>query len=222
ANRATQIAGIDAVIEEPAGLSNRAPVLVLSWDPSTLHITGEEVAEDFARNAPRIAIGSGDGDGRAALRITPSQMRPGHEEVVAERIYGILSQPRPPRSAQPAPAQVDISGHWDLTITYAAGVSRHRLYLQQDGNWITGAHHSDFSQQPIEGIVEGTEVKLRSEVRSPGDRVLFLFTGHVAADIITGDVFLGEYLTAEFTAARVEYTSARRRISVPGGPPLAT
>jgi D-glucosaminate-6-phosphate ammonia-lyase len=222
AARVKQIAGVEAVIEQPAGLSNRAPVLVLSWDPAALHITGEEVAEDFARKQPRIAIGSGDTQDRAALRVTPSQMQPSEEEIVAERIYAILSQDRPPRAEQPTPAAVDVTGHWDFTIAYAAGVSRHRLYLQQEGNWIAGTHHSDFSQQEIVGQIAGNEVKLRSEARSPGDRVLFVFTGEAKEDTISGSVFLGEYLTATFSAERVVYTMQRRPITVPGGPPLAT
>jgi hypothetical protein len=39
---------------------------------------------------------------------------------------------------------------------------------------------------------------------------------------MTGSVFLGEYLTAKFTAKRVAYREEHRRIVIPGGPPLAT
>ena len=177
AQRARQVPGVETTIEQPAGLSNRAPVLVIHWDPAVLHITGEQVAEDFARNKPRIAIGSSDTEGKASIRITPSQMQPGNEEVVAERVYRILSEARTLQPAQLAPATVDITGHWDLTIEYFTSTSHHRLFLQQTGNWVEGTHQSEYSSQPIAGTVEGDEIKLRSQVQAPGDRIPFLFAG---------------------------------------------
>ena len=222
AQRATQVAGVTTTVEQPAGLSNHSPTLVVSWDPLALHITGEQVAEDFARKKPRIAVGSGDSEGKASIRITPSQMQTGSEKVVAERIYKILAEARSPQPTQLAPATVDIGGHWDLTVEYFTSTSQHQLYLQQDGNWISGTHQSDFSRQEIVGTVEGDQVKLRSQVRLPADNIPFLFSGQVTDDGIAGSIFLGEYLTAQFTAKRVTYSQARKPISIPGGPPLAT
>lgn len=222
AQRVTGITSVETTIEQPAGLGNRAPVLVIRWDPAMLHITGEEVAEDFARKRPRIAVGSQDTNGKAAIRITPSQMQPGNETIVAERIVQILTATRTPKPSQLAAATVDISGHWDLTIEYFTSTSHHHLYLQQEGNWITGAHQSDFSQQPIVGTVEGDGVKLRSEVQQPGDRIPFLFSGQAADDTITGSIFLGEYLTAQFSATRTTYQPLQKPFAIPGGPPLAT
>lgn len=222
AQRVAALPTVETHIEQPTGLSNVAPVLVVSWDPTTLHITGEAVAEDFARKRPRIAVGSQDHGGRAALRITPSQMQPGHEAVVAERIYQILTVPHTPKPTQLAPATVDISGHWNLTIQYFTSTSHHRLYLQQAGNWITGTHQSDFAQQPIVGTVKGDQIKLRSEVQQPGDRIPFLFSGQVADGTITGSIFLGEYLTAQFSAKRTTYQPLQQPFAIPSGPPLAT
>ncbi|MCB0138520.1 MAG: hypothetical protein KDE50_01300, partial [Caldilineaceae bacterium] len=63
AQRVATIAGVATEVVQPTGLSNHSPTLVISWDPLALHITGEQVAEDFARNRPRIAIGSQDQGG---------------------------------------------------------------------------------------------------------------------------------------------------------------
>ena len=90
---AQRVRGIDSVsteVNDPTGLSNRAPVLTISWDPAVLHITGAEVAEDFARNKPRIAVASGGANGRTSIGITPNQMQPGNDQVVADRIHRIL------------------------------------------------------------------------------------------------------------------------------------
>ena len=222
AQRVSQVGGVETSVEQPSGPSNHSPTLVISWDPAALHITGEQVAEDFARNRPRIAVGSGDADGKACIRITPSQMQPGHEEVVAERIYQILAETRSPQPTHLAAAEVDISGHWDLTVEYISSTSQHQLYLQQEGNWIEGVHQSDFSSQEIVGTVEGDRVKLRSQVRRPGDGIPFLFSGRASGDVVSGSIFLGEYLTAQFTAKRATYRKLREPFAIPGGPPLAT
>ena len=71
-------------------------------------------------------------------------------------------------------------------------------------------------------MVEGNEVKMRSSIRLPGNGVTFLFSGTATPDAITGSVYLGEYLNAKFTARRAAYLGEKRRITIPGGPPLAT
>ena len=222
AQRVSNVESVETRIEQPSGLSNHSPTLVISWDPARLHLSGEEVAEDFARNKPRIAVGSRDGEGKAYLRITPSQMQPGNEQIVAERIYQILTEPRSPKPAQLAAAEVDISGHWDVSVEYFSSTSQHQLYLQQEGNWIEGVHQSDFSSQEIAGTVEGNQVKLRSQIHQPGDTILFLFSGQASGEIISGSIFLGEYLTAQFSAKRATYQKLRKPLAIPGGPPLAT
>jgi uncharacterized pyridoxal phosphate-dependent enzyme len=222
AQRVVQIPGVTTEIVQPSGRSNRSPTLVVSWNPAALHITGEQVAEDFARNKPRIAVGSDDTEDKASIRITPSQMQPGNEETVAERIYTILREERDPQPTHLAAATVEISGHWDLTVEYFTSTSHHQLYLQQEGNWIEGTHQSDFSHQAIVGVVEGDQVKLRSQVHLPGDNIPFLFAGRVADDVISGSIHLGEYLTAKFTARRSTYQKLHKTFAIPGGPPLAT
>ncbi|MBT4504108.1 MAG: aminotransferase class V-fold PLP-dependent enzyme [Gemmatimonadetes bacterium] len=222
ATRVESIGGVTTRVEEPRGLSNHAPALRISWDPSALHITGEEVAEDFARKTPRIAVGSGGEDGLTSINITPNQMQPGNAEVVAERVYQILSEERSPKSTELAPAGADIDGHWDVTVEFFSGTGRHQLFLQQDGNWIEGTHESDFSSQGIAGTIEANEVKLRSEMRRPGNGITFIFSGKIEGGTISGTVFLGEYLKATFTAEKSSLKGVRRMVAIPGGQPLAT
>jgi len=222
AQRLLKIDGVSTKVTEPSGLSNHAPVLYVSWDPDRLHITGDEVAEEVARNKPRIAIGSRDGDGLTSINITPNQMRPGNAKVVADRLYGILSKKRPPRTDKLQAPKVDISGHWEIDVEFFTSTSKHYWYLEQDGNWLQGTHQSDFATQEIAGMVEADEVKMRSNYRIPGNHISYWFSGKVSDNTITGSIFLGEYLTAKFTATRRNYRDRRERIVIPGGPPLAT
>jgi hypothetical protein len=217
-----KIDGISTNVTEPTGLSNRAPVLHISWDPEKLHITGEEVAEEVARNKPRIAIGSRTRDGKTSVNITPNQMQPGNAKVVADRLFAILSQKRQPQSTAMTPPKANISGHWDVEVEFFSSKSQHTLFIEQDGNWIQGSHKTDFALQEVVGMVEGDEVKLRSVYRIPGNSISYLFSGKAADDSISGSIYMGEYLTANFTAKRSAYNDERRRIVIPGGPPLAT
>jgi uncharacterized pyridoxal phosphate-dependent enzyme len=217
-----KVKGVSTEVTEPRGLSNVTPRLSIKWNPDKLHITGEEIAEEVARNAPRIAIGGGTRDGVTYMSITPSQMRPGEAKIVAERLYKILKKKRKPRNDALAPASVNLRGHWEVEMEFFTSKSNHVLFLEQDGNWITGTHQSDFATQEIAGVVEGDEVKMRSNFRAVADSINYWFSGKISGDTMTGSVFLGEYLTAKFKAEKATYKSDRKRINVPGGPPLAT
>ena len=228
--RVSAIDGVKTAVREPTGLSNRSPSLIISWDPAKLHITGEEVAEDLARNKPRIALGTGGGRGKGqpepgttSLSITPWMMQPGEDKIVAERIYGILSAKRDPKPAQPRPPAADLSGRWDLDIKFFSSRGGHTLFLEQKGNQIQGTHKGDLSVREVYGTIEGDRVKLRSASaeRGTGDSVIFTFSGSVSGDSISGPIHMGEYLTAEFTGKRHPYPPARGPIVVPTGPPLA-
>ncbi|PHQ61497.1 MAG: selenocysteine synthase [Maribacter sp.] len=221
--KVTKVKGVTTEVKLPKGLDNRTPRMQISWDPKKLHITAEEIAEDLARNKPRIAIGGRSSEKMTSISITPSQMRPGNAKVVANRLYEILSKKRKPQSDKMKPASFNITGHWDLEVAFLTSKSTHKLFLEQDGNWIKGSHTSDFSTQEIFGMIEGDEVKLRSHYRAPGDSINYWFSAKASEnELSVGSIFLGEYLTAKFTAKRSTYKNAQKKIVIPGGPPLAT
>jgi uncharacterized pyridoxal phosphate-dependent enzyme len=225
--RVSTIAGVKTSVREPTGLSNKSPSLTITWDPSKVHITGDEVAEELARTKPRIALG-GDARGNDAeagttsISVTAWMMQPGDDKVVADRIYGVLSARRSPRSTNMTKPSASVSGRWDVDIEFFSSRSRHTLFIEQDGNWLQGSHQGDFSVRDMIGMIEGNEVKLRSVERRPGAAVTFIFSGTVSGDTISGPIHMGEYLNATFTAKRHSYPTERTRIVVPKGPPLAT
>lgn len=221
-SKVTKVKGVTTEVTQPRGLDNRCPRLNISWDPDKLNITGDEIAEIVARSKPRIAIGSRSGEGMTSINITPSQMRPRNAKVVADRLHEILSQKREPISDDMAAAKADIKGHWEVEMEFFTSRSTHYFFLEQDGNWVSGTHRSDFSTQEMVGVVEGDEIKLRSNYGIPGDHISYWFSAKQDGDTLSGSVFLGEYLTAKFSAKRLEYKKGHNRIVVPGGPPLAT
>jgi D-glucosaminate-6-phosphate ammonia-lyase len=227
ARRVSTIGSVKTSVREPTGLSNRSPSLTIAWDPSTLHITGDEVAEELARTKPRIALGgemrgSDAEPGTTSISVTAWMMQPGDGTIVAERIYGVLSAKRGPRSTDMAAPSANVSGRWDVDIEFFSSRSRHTLFIEQDGNWIRGSHQGDFTMRDMVGIIEGDEVKLRSVERRPGASVTFIFSGTVSGDTISGPIHMGEYLNAKFTAKKHTFSTEHTRIVVPKGPPLAT
>ena len=221
-SRMRTIKGIETKVTQPEGLSNHAPVLHIQWDPDEFHITGEEVAEEVARNKTRLAIGSRTNDEWTSVNITPNQMQPGNAEIVAERLHGILSQKRAPRSDMMKSAKVDLNGHWDIEVSFPSSKSQHKLFIEQDGNWIQGMHQTDFELLNLIGMVEGDDIKMRSDYRIPGNSLTYLFSGKIENEKLTGSIYLGEYLNATFKGNRIQYSNKRRKITIPGGPPLAT
>lgn len=217
----TTIKGVTSSIFEPTGLSNRSPVLHVYWDPNSFHLTGAELAETLGRSKPRIAVGSDDSADKASINITTGQMQPGNDLVVANRIYELLLQKRSPKPALAA-ATINVTGRWDLTVQFFSSTTTHHLYLEQEDNWISGIHQGDFSSRNLHGSLEGNALKLKSVDRHPGDFITFIFTGTADAQTMTGNIYLGEYRTATFTAKRVNTQLLKEQIMVPGGPPLAT
>lgn len=220
AKRLNTIEGVTTQINEPTNLDNHSPTLRVSWDPARFHITGPEVAEEVGRNKPRIALsggGGGGGGGNAGLTsitLTAFQMQPGNAQIVADRLHGVLSQKRAPKSTAMAPPAANLRGRWNATIQFFNSQSEHLLFIdEQDGNWLQGTHRGDFSTRAMRGTIEGNEVKFQSN---------YIFSGTLSGDTMAGDVHMGEYLTAKFTATRHDYPDARVPIVVPKGPPLAT
>jgi D-glucosaminate-6-phosphate ammonia-lyase len=224
----TKIEGVTAAVREPTGLNNRSPSLVISWNPDKLHITGEEAAEEMARTKPRIALGAGGGGpvneaaaGTTSISVTPWQMQPGQEKIVADRIYEVLSQERSPKPPLKPPV-ANLTGRWDTTVEFYNSKSEHVLFIEQNGNQIQGTHKGDFLTRDLYGIIDGDQVVLRSATseRGTGDSITFTFAGTVSSDTISGPIHMGEYLMSKFTARRHTYPRART-ILVPKGPPLA-
>jgi len=227
ASKLKSLAGISTEIRMPTGLSNRAPSLRISWDPDHFKITGEEMAEETARRKPRIAIDAGSGEGTTFISIVPSQMRQEQVSIVVERLYGILTATRSPKPNNFTKPTVVVTGQWELEIQYFSSTSFHTLYLEQDGNWIQGNHHADFSESEILGLVEGDQIKFRSVLRRPGDSITYLFSGTVKKDeaglpVMSGSIYLGEYMNATFKATKTKYKGIRRPFMIPGGPPLSS
>jgi seryl-tRNA(Sec) selenium transferase len=220
--KVNQINGISTKVVEPVNLNNKYPVLHIIWDPEKFHVTGYEIAEEVGRNKPRIALGNRDEpDGTSSIQITPGHMQAGEEKIVADRLFEVLSKKRSPKPEMKMPA-TNLSGRWDVEVQYALSASQHSFTIEQDGNWIQGTHKGDFDTKNMVGTIDGDEVKIKSTIPIVGNIIIYLFSGKVSGDTISGDIHMGEYLTAKFIAKRNKTKLPRQKVMIPGGQPLAT
>ena len=99
----------------------------------------------------------------------------------------------------------DVTGRWDVRIEYAAGSSTHVLHLRQRGHQVDGTHQGDFVARDLAGTINGADVTLRSTYGGQtGDSLSFTFTGKLSlsGNEMSGDLDMGEYLGAKWTAHR--------------------
>jgi L-seryl-tRNA(Ser) seleniumtransferase len=111
---------------------------------------------------------------------------------------------KPASSPSAAPTTVaDLSGTWEVDIDYIGSQSRHTFSLKQAGSDLSGKHQGDFVGRDVSGSIDGQGVRLQSRIRGGGIDVGYGFTGQLDGnDRMGGELDLGEYLTARWTARR--------------------
>lgn len=208
AARVAQVPGVTTEIRQPRGRSNRTPSLAVTWDEARIALTGHEVEMRLYDGEPRIAV-SGAGSFlpfppnlRPSIDITPYQLEAGEEQIIAERVYAVLAGAPATRSAPPS-AAFDLAGRWEVDVDFTARRSPHVFVLAQEGSALSGTLHASFAPRPIAGTIHGRDVVLRASYTSNGVRLNFTYTGTATdARTMSGDVSLGEYGTARWTARR--------------------
>jgi uncharacterized pyridoxal phosphate-dependent enzyme len=209
ARRVQTVPGVTTSVTQPEGLSNRMPTLQIRWDKAALGVSGDAVARQLFEGTPRVSVfparGRLGGPVENGLSIGPYMMAPGDELVVSERIVAALKNPVPTETKPVAPPAGDVTGSWDVRIDYAASSSTHALHLRQRGSDIDGMHQGNFVTREARGTIDGSAVQIRSAwPESQGDSLNFTFNGTLAGDAIEGELDMGEYLKARFTAKRHE------------------
>jgi L-seryl-tRNA(Ser) seleniumtransferase len=209
AERVSKVDGITTSIREPRELSNHSPTLSIRWDSNKLGISGDEVAKVLYTTEPRISISGGrrNTGGEASdtgLSITAYMMSPGEEKIVGDRLYQVLSQRRPARSAPALTSpSTNLTGRWDVRIEFASSASTHVLHLKQDGHRVVGTHQGNFQARDMSGSIVGETVRLSSVVtEAHGDALNYTFIGKAQRDDMSGTLDMGEYLGAKWTAVR--------------------
>lgn len=207
--QACRVDGITAEILQPEDLSNHAPRLRLKWDAEKVGITGQEVAKALDRGEPRIIVAGSTGERPArmasSVTIMPYMMSPEDAPVVAKALHAALAHPpkvdAPPASSA-APSRV--AGRWTVHLEFVRGEATHELAIEQQGGKLSGTHKTTWMSNPLRGEVNGAAIQFRSAHRYEGTVLNYVFEGRLEGDTLSGEVRMGEYGTARWTASRAK------------------
>jgi L-seryl-tRNA(Ser) seleniumtransferase len=196
----TKVQGVRTKMQPPAGASP-FPVLSVEWDPDRVGLTAGEVYDLLLSGEPRI-MSHASGQGYSFI-IRPVSIKPGDHLLVRDRLRAILAAaPSGVKKRSVAQPVADVSGRWDVVVEFAAAPARHVLFLQCQGNALTGLHAGRKLRGDLTGTIDGAEVRLRSRIPFEGNTLTYDFQGKLEDGRIEGEVGLGEYGRAKFTARR--------------------
>jgi L-seryl-tRNA(Ser) seleniumtransferase len=192
--------GVRTKMIPPAGASP-FPVMNVEWDPEKVAITAGELYEKLVNGEPRImshATGSGH-----SFTIRPVSIKQGDHLLVARRLREVFSQaPKGGQKPAPSPPSVDVAGRWDVDVAFACGSARHTMILDVKDNRVSGLHLGRKARGDLSGTIDGGNIQMRSVLPCEGVNLSYRFTGQISADRISGDIDLGEYGKARWTAKR--------------------
>lgn len=201
------VPGVTTEILKPVDLSNYAPELRIKWDGAALGITGKEVEDILAKGRPRILVAGSSGmrpdNMPSFVTIMPYMMQPGDYKIAAHALYAVLSKPpKFENPVRPSGEPAAIAGNWNVRIDFPVGTSNHKLTLVQNGSALTGFHEGETVGGDVRGSIYATEVRFRSHHSIQGTSINYEFIGTADGNKMAGDLNMGEYGPAKWSAVR--------------------
>jgi L-seryl-tRNA(Ser) seleniumtransferase len=206
--------GVSAEVIAPQGVV-KVPRLRVSWDKTKIALDGEALRLRVLDGEPRVML-----DDMAttdnAVEVDPFGLQPGEADQVGRALMAALSAPVVAKPAPAVPA-VDVSGAWDVHVSFLHGERSHRLTLQQQGEAITGSQSSVQFDGPVAGSLDADGIHLIFRTRYEGATISYKLDGAVADGRMQGTVALGsasdhhqgpinmaQFGTGQFEAVRAE------------------
>jgi len=195
----SDIPSVQSQVTQP-GRINVTPTLSIQWDQKVIPISPAQLVKELWEGEPRVGV-SLRGEG---IYIIPYMLEEDEEKLVAQRLRAALRWAYE-RGAAPTmerePAK--LAGNWLLSLKFILGQSQHSMSLKQEGASLSGQYRSGYAESTVEGLVSGNEVNFRTVINHEASHIPYSFAGKVEGEAISGQVSLGEYWTASFSAVRV-------------------
>ena len=216
----TRLPGVSTRRLPPNNSTDVIPRMEISWDAERWPIGALDVRNQLLNGTPRIMLDD-RGSSDTSLYILPFSLQPGEAKIVGEAIHRALSQSV--RSVKPSTTarqdgSTDVTGTWDLELSFVVGSARHRVELKSNGSKVSGSHRTLYFQNPLSGAISGETIEFSSLHKFEGTNLAYRFVGRVDADgnRMSGTVELGstgqaapgplnmkEYGSAAWKATRV-------------------
>jgi L-seryl-tRNA(Ser) seleniumtransferase len=168
----------------------RVPRLRVAWDAAKLGLDGEGLRLRLLDGEPRIMLDDHSAT-ENSVTIDPFGLQPGEADQVGRALAAALAAPN--QAAQPAPAApgIDVSGTWDMGVSFMRGERRHLVELRQKDGVITGSQTSHQFEGPVTGRLDAEGIHLTFSTRYQGTIIGYRLDGSVANGRMQGQVTLG-------------------------------
>jgi hypothetical protein len=133
-------------------------------------------------------------------------MMPGDDKIVADRLCAVLTNH--PKFENPPVSQgelASVAGQWQVTMQFGRGSAEHTVLFEQKGQDLLGTHQGEFISGDLTGSITANQIHFHSSQRIEGQLLTYQFAGTVEGDKMSGNVDMGEYGTARWTAKRHQY-----------------
>lgn len=187
----------------PPVWSGPFPDLRIEWDPAKIGLTAGELYDILLDGEPSImthAAGAGH-----SFVLRPVALKPDEYKIVAERLHEVFRNAPKPEERSLTPPRFDVSGRWDVQVKFLLGEARHLLFLEAQGNEIAGTHIGSRSGGELKGTIDGDKIRFRSVLPCEEANLGYTFEGTASGDRMSGELDLGEYPKAQWTAERYQY-----------------
>jgi L-seryl-tRNA(Ser) seleniumtransferase len=98
-----------------------------------------------------------------------------------------------------------VAGQWQVELKFDRGEAIHTLVFEQNGADLVGTHNGEYVTGDLQGKLRANQIRFHSTQRIEGQILSYDFSGMVDGDKMGGDVALGEYGSAHWTAERHHY-----------------
>jgi regulator of RNase E activity RraA len=98
--------------------------------------------------------------------------------------------------------QQKVAGEWTIALKFVAGTAQHTAIFVQDGDSLSGQYKGLFKDGTLSGLVQGDRIDFSARLSHEATSIVYHYTGKIEGETMRGTVEMGEYWTAEWTAAR--------------------
>jgi D-glucosaminate-6-phosphate ammonia-lyase len=181
------VPGVSTEVIAPKGVV-RVPRLRVSWQRDDL--VGEQVRLRLLEVEPRIMLDD-TAVKQNSFEIDPFGLQLNEAAQVGIGILAALRSSGAAIEATAPPGRIDLSGTWDVEVSFLTGKRKHSMQLQQNAGTIIGSQSSHQFAGPVTGNVTGDRVSLLFSMWNEGTMIAYQLSGAVKDRQICGEVALG-------------------------------
>jgi L-seryl-tRNA(Ser) seleniumtransferase len=189
---ARRVEGPDVSTEvvEPHGVVE-VPRLKLRWKPARIALDGESLRQALLAGEPRIMLDDMSMTAES-VQIDPFGLQAGEATEVGKAIAAVFLSRSADASAEGTPVpQADVSGEWEVRVSFLHGARTHRLRLRQNGDALSGDQTSEQFTGSVVGRLTTRGVCLTLTDRYEGSTICYRLDGEIADQRMSGTVVLG-------------------------------